>query len=60
MGKRFYNRISRIFNCKHGGGLVDKLISTLLLEALIPRYNFCGQKPLDIMSAIKVARKLIH
>jgi len=25
MGKRFCNRFSRIFNCKHGGGLVDKL-----------------------------------
>jgi len=42
MGKRFYNRISRIFNCKHGGGLVDKLISTLPCEALIPGYHFCG------------------
>jgi len=42
MGKRFYNCISRIFNCKHGGGLVDKLSNTLPFEAHIPGYNFCG------------------
>jgi len=42
MGKRFYNRISRIFNCKHSGGLIDKLINTLPLEAHMPGYNFCG------------------
>jgi len=39
MGKRFYNRISRNFSCKHGGGLVDKLINTLPFEAHIPGYN---------------------
>jgi len=42
MGKRFYNRISRIFNCKHGGGLVDNLINTLPFEDHNPGYNFCG------------------
>jgi len=42
MEKRFYNRISRIFNCKHGGGLVDKLINTLPFGAHIPGYSFCG------------------
>jgi len=31
-----------MFNCKHGGGLVDKHINTLPLEAHIPGYNFCG------------------
>jgi len=36
MGKRYYNRISRIFNCKHGGGLVDKQINKLPYEAHIP------------------------
>jgi len=42
VGKRFYNSISRIFNCKHGVGLVDKLINTLPFEAHIPGHNFCG------------------
>jgi len=42
MGKRFYNPISRVFNCKHCGGLVDKLTNTLPFEAHIPGYNFCG------------------
>jgi len=42
MGKRLYNRISRIFNFKHGGGLVHKLINTLPFEVHIPGYNFCG------------------
>jgi len=34
--------VKRIFNCKHGGGLVDKLINKLPFEAHIPGYNFCG------------------
>jgi len=42
MEKRFYNRFSRIFNCKQVGGLVDKLINTLPFEAHIPENNFCG------------------
>jgi len=42
MGKRFYNRFIRIFNCKHGGGLVDKLFNTLPFEAHISGYHFCG------------------
>jgi len=37
-----YNRFSRIFNCKHGGSLVDKVINTLPFEGHIPGYNFCG------------------
>jgi len=42
MGKRFYNRFSRIFNCKHSGGLLDKLINTIPFDAHISGSNFCG------------------
>jgi len=39
--KRFYNHFSRIFNCKHGGGFVERL-NSFPFEAHLPGYNFCG------------------
>jgi len=34
--------LSRIFNGKHGGGLVDKPINKIPFQANIPGCNFCG------------------